>query len=266
MSAGGAAAKAAPLTWRQRDCTVAANVVAGRPGGGAVFRRTDRPQRLRCAPGVPAVPVQQRPAPPPPAGAPGPAGGAAPHGAVACLQRSLCRRAADRRGRPPPLPSGPFRSPGAGRLDGRDQPHRPPGRGALEGSRAVDPLPPPRGAERFQGGRARRRVAPRRGRADRRLRCRFRAAPGLSRARRGRVRRSPGRHGPGPLGARQPPLLAAHPPAGAAARRPLRAGGTGAGIAAAASSISTAPPASGGVPRSSRPAGGSTTRSPRIST
>ena len=63
--------KAVSLTWRRQDCTVAANVVAGRPGGRAVFRGADRPQRLRCAPGVPAVPLRRAAGVPAPGRPPG---------------------------------------------------------------------------------------------------------------------------------------------------------------------------------------------------
>ena len=73
------------------------------------------------------------------------------------------------------------------------------------------------------------------------------------------VRRPEGRHGAGALGPHQPRLLAAHPRPGHPARRPLRARARRPQPRRAASSISTAPPASGGATRSPTPAAGSTT-------
>ena len=146
------------------------------------------------------------------------------HRPVADLQRTACRRASHRRGRPDAVPARTVRRASARRFNRRDGGGRGARGQAVACARCGDPSHPAEIARRLQGGRAARGAAHGKGRFDRPLRRRLHAAAGLSRARHRPVCRRASRDGSGAVGPRESKLLAADARPGAPARRPLRPG------------------------------------------
>ena len=187
------------------------------------------------------------------------------HDPAAALQRDVRRRSADRGGLRDRLPARAARNPGAGRLDRRDAQHRRVGGAPLGRAGHRHQVHPPRRPHRLQGGRARGGPQGRARRVHRDFRRRLHPDARFPDAADAALRRREGRHGAGALGPHQPGLLAADEDPGDPARRPLHARARRPQPRRPVLQLQRDRRASGGAPRSTTPAAGSTTRSPRIS-
>ena len=228
--------------------------------------RPDHSRRLRLAPLLPRVSLHEAQGP-----SAGPAGAArhaaGRHHPAADLQRDVRRRSADRGRLPDRLP--------ARRSKSRCSTTRPTRRASIAelavrrcGAQGIDIKYIHRDRpHRLQGRRARGRPAGRRAASSSRS-----STPTSSRrptsctALMPPLRRPEGRHGAGALGPHQPGLLAAHEDPGDPARRPLRPRARRPQPRGPLLQFQRHGRHLARAPRSTTPAAGSTTRSPRIST